>query len=163
MKPLLRPLGLGSTQAVTPPNVDGCLPHSMSGLASMADRARFPRNATTRGSYRPDLRLERRLCPAEFVEPYLTGTLSRPSHDRGDAAAISQQFAFVLRSQARVRESGLMQDRPEAVASVREVVTVGGRAGRRIDTTEDDVQPFAEKVRAYPFIEWSRRPGNPSG
>jgi hypothetical protein len=39
-----------------------------------------------------------------------------------------------------------VQDGPETVASIREVVTVGGGAGRWIDATEDDVQPRGEEV-----------------
>jgi hypothetical protein len=39
-----------------------------------------------------------------------------------------------------------MQDGPEAVASIREVVTVGGSGGRWIDAAEDDVQSRGEEV-----------------
>ena len=49
-KLLLRPLGLGRTQAIVPANPVTCWPHSTSGLPTMVDKARFPRKAIERGA-----------------------------------------------------------------------------------------------------------------
>jgi hypothetical protein len=47
---LLRPLGLGRTQAIAPANPVACWPHSTSGRPIMVDKARFPRKAIERGA-----------------------------------------------------------------------------------------------------------------
>jgi heme-degrading monooxygenase HmoA len=47
---LLRPLGLGRTQAIAPANPAACWPHSTSGWPIRIDKARFPRNAIERGA-----------------------------------------------------------------------------------------------------------------
>jgi hypothetical protein len=48
--------------------------------------------------------------------------------------------------QARAGESGLMQDSPETIVSIREVVAVGGRGGCWIDAAEDHVEPCREDI-----------------
>ncbi len=52
MKPLLSPLGLGSTQAVVSANRCGYKPQPTSDRPTMAAKARFPRKAITRGAHR---------------------------------------------------------------------------------------------------------------
>jgi hypothetical protein len=47
---LLRPLGLGRTQAIVPANPIACWPHSRSGWPIIVDKARFPRKAIERGA-----------------------------------------------------------------------------------------------------------------
>jgi DNA-binding transcriptional LysR family regulator len=49
-KLLLRPLGLGRTQAIVPANPFACRPHATSGWPIMVDKARFPRKAIERGA-----------------------------------------------------------------------------------------------------------------
>ena len=49
-KLLLRPLGLGRTQAIVPANPIACWPHSRSGWPIIVDKARFPRKAIERGA-----------------------------------------------------------------------------------------------------------------
>ncbi len=49
-KLLLRPLGLGRTQAIVPAHPVACWPHSTFGWPIMVDKARFPRKAIERGA-----------------------------------------------------------------------------------------------------------------
>jgi hypothetical protein len=82
----------------------------------------------------------------EFFRHDLIGPLSRPTDHRGDAAAIFEQTTLVLWLQAHISETGEMQHGPEAIASVREVITVGSGTGRRIETAKNNVEPTIEDI-----------------
>jgi len=84
---------------------------------------------------------------SKFLRRDLSRPFSRPANDGGDAAAIFEQTALVLRLEAHVSEAGEMQHRPEAIGSIREIVARDGGARSRIETAENHVQTPSEDIR----------------
>jgi hypothetical protein len=83
----------------------------------------------------------------EFSRRDLSRPLGRSVNGGGDAAPIFEQTPFVLRLEAHIGETGEMQHPPEAVVSVREVVTGDDGAQGRIETAKNHVKPFGEDIR----------------
>ena len=84
---------------------------------------------------------------SKFLRRDLSRPFSRPANDGGDAAAIFEQTALVLRLEAHVSEACEMQHRPEAIGSIREIVARDGGARSRIETAENHVQTPSEDIR----------------
>ncbi len=99
------------------------------------------RSITPNLGFKPDSSL------AEFFRQHLIRPLGRPADDRGDAAAIFEQTTLVLWLEPNVRETGEMQHRPEAIASIREVVAGSYGTRGRIQTAENHVEASAEDIR----------------
>src|ERR1700720_4596219 len=107
-------------------------------LSEKGDRTR---SITPNLGFKPDSSLE------EFFRQHLIRPLGRPADDRGDAAAIFEQTTLVLWLEPNVRETGEMQHRPEAIASIREVVAGSCGTRGRIQTAENHVKASAEDIR----------------
>ena len=98
------------------------------------------------GRVLPHLRLESLTGLPEFFRRDLLRTPARPTDNGGDAAAVLQQAALVLRPTAHVGEAGEVQHAPEAVASIREVMPRGRGARGRIETAEDHIEVFGKEI-----------------
>ena len=94
----------------------------------------------------PDLGFKPESSLQEFFRQHLIRPLGRPADDRGDAAAIFEQTTLVLWLEPNVRETGEMQHRPEAIASIREVVAGTCSARARIQAAENHVKAAAEDI-----------------
>jgi hypothetical protein len=79
-KLLLRPLGLGRTQAIVPANPVTCWPDSTSGLPTMVDKARFPRKAIRTRSITPNLGFK----PAPSLLEFFRRTIHPPAWSVGE-------------------------------------------------------------------------------
>ena len=120
--------------------LDICLAdHGREGaLSEKGDRTR---SITPNLGFKPDSSLE------EFFRQHLIRPLGRPADDRGNAAAIFEQTTLVLWLEPNIRETGEMQHRPEAIASIREVVAGSYGTRGRIQPAENHVEAFAENIR----------------
>ena len=70
----------------------------------------------------PHLYFEPAPGPLEFFRRHLSRPLGRSADDGGDPAAIFQQTTLVFWLEANIGETGEMEHRPKAIASVAEVV-----------------------------------------
>lgn len=91
----------------------------------------------------------RELAPREFA-----GRCGRALHEIGEADAVREQRSVVLgakdfgaqRFPRAMRENGARDARPEFVALAREIMPALDRIHRRVDSDEDDVKVFGEKI-----------------
>ena len=95
----------------------------------------------------PHLGFESESGLSKFLRRDLSRPLGRPANDGSYAAAIFEQTLFVLRLETHLSETGEMQHRPEAIASIREIVARESGAQSRIETAENHVQTPGEDIR----------------
>ncbi len=82
----------------------------------------------------------------EFIPWHLIGSNGRPANGGCDAAAIFEEASLFLRTKASLCEAGQIQDPPESIGSIREVVAGSCGARSRVQTAEDHVEPYGKDV-----------------
>src|ERR1700722_1673101 len=93
------------------------------------------------------LRFELSTGLPEFIRRHLLCTPGWPADNGGDAAAIFEQKALLLRLKEPLGETREMQHAPKAIASVRKVISSSRSARGWIDATENHVKVFGENIR----------------
>ena len=148
----LRPLGLGRTHSSAPPSRSSWRPWAAFGLANACRYAVRPSTATTLGSQRRTVCLERHGAGAQLVEAQLLGTGARRRNDVGDADPEPEHqfaigFAHAIADINQVRgDAGRVQRRPEAVAATGEMSVDRGGPQPGVDPNEQESDAIVDEV-----------------
>jgi hypothetical protein len=84
--------------------------------------------------------------PLEVGATELAGARRRPVRRVREPVAVAQELSLLARVEAPRSEAGFVEQSPEIVARVGEVVPYRRRAPARVDPTEDDSEPRRENV-----------------